>query len=242
MKKDLSLFFFDDKNPVFLSFFCQFCKMPLYAGKEPGKGQKLGIWHISESLKELLGMKELSGKDLSVLETFSHEHRRKEWLAARILTAELTGEKDVQIEYDVHSKPLLNLPGVHISISHSHDLLAVMLDSRPTGIDIEQLKDKVLNIREKFMSKEELASVQKENEAEQLTVYWCAKESLYKLYGKKELTFKKNLLIEPFHYAERGGLKGWIRNEVMNTRFVLHYEKINFGSDAYLIAHVIGHD
>jgi len=31
-----------------------------------------------------------------------------------------------------------------------------------------------------------------------MCIYWCAKESLYKWYGKKNLSFKDNIFIEPF--------------------------------------------
>ena len=216
--------------------------MSLFIRQDLAKGQKLGIWHITESQEELLTMKKFGKSDLSVLDSFTHEQRKKEWLAARILTGELTNEKEVQILYDEHNKPSLNNSKVHISISHSHNLLAVLLAPSETGIDIEIIKDKILNIREKFMSKEELNSLQKDNEAEQLAVYWCAKESLYKLYGKKELTFKENLIIEPFQYAGKGIIKGWIKNATTNKCFSLQYEKLKMGNDEYMLAYVINQD
>jgi hypothetical protein len=81
--------------------------------------------------------------------------------------------------------------------------------------------------------------LQKENLPEQLTVYWCAKESLYKLYGKKELAFKENLKIEPFHYSEKGIIKGWIQKSAMKKAFAIQYEKLNSGDDSYMLAYVI---
>jgi 4'-phosphopantetheinyl transferase EntD len=36
----------------------------------------------------------------------------------------------------------------------------------------------------------------------EMTLIWSAKETLYKLYNKKELDFKKHLIIEPFSLVQ----------------------------------------
>lgn len=214
--------------------------MPLLTIIDAGVNGKLGLWHITESPDELLKIRSLPTEDLKALDGFSYEHRKKEWLAARILTEKLTGNPEASIVYDAHNKPFLKGSGDNISISHSHDLLAIILDTRPTGIDIELIKPKVELIKQKFMSEPELGSLQSEHISEQLTVYWCAKESLYKLYGKKELAFKENLIIEPFPYSENGIIKGWIKNAVANKGYTLRYEKLRSGKDDYMLSYVIG--
>lgn len=216
--------------------------MSLFTITEAGKNGKLAIWHITESLEELLKMKQFAEDDLSALNSFSYEHRKKEWLVARILAEQLSNEKDIRILYDEHNKPFLKHSKKHISISHSHDLLAVILDEHETGIDIELIKTKVLRIKEKFMSEAELKSLQKENIEEQLTVYWCAKESLYKLYGKKELAFKENLAVEPFHYSDKGIIRGWINKSAVKRSFTLQYEKLNSGDNSYILSYVVNED
>lgn len=226
----------------FLSIFCQFCRMSLYIQKEIGKKGRLGIWRITESVEELLKLKAFSTQDLSVLGSFAYEQRKKEWLAARILVERLIDEKDVRIVYDEYNKPALGQSDKHISLSHSHDLLAITVNEAVTGIDIELIKPKIINIKHKFMSQAESNSMQAANMAEQLTIYWCVKESLYKLYGKKELEFKKNLLVEPFEYSEKGIIKGWIKNSIVNQRFSLQYEKLKLGDSNYMLAYVIGQD
>ena len=92
------------------------------------------------------------------------------------------------------------------------------------------------------MSDEELNSLQKENLEEQLTVFWCAKESLYKLYGKKELAFKENLLVEPFQYSGKGIIKGRIKKSAIQKSYSLQYEKLNLGDDNYMLAYIINED
>lgn len=224
------------------AIFYQFCRMSLFKKWKEGAQGCVGIWHITEDLEELMMAVQLTEEELHILETFSHEHRKKEWLTARILTGQLSSGENSRIIYDSHNKPFLQGSDTQISLSHSHDLLAVILSGTATGIDIELIKDKVSRIRHKFMNRTELDSLQQENEAEQLTVYWCAKESLYKLYGKKELAFKENLHIEPFHYSGKGRIKGWIRNTAMAASYTLHYEKLLCAGENYMLAYVVQQD
>ena len=223
--------------------------MPLLYTKEAGKAGELGLWQITESQDELLKMKMVSAEDLSALNSNSNERRRKEWLTARILAEQLTGGKNIRIIYDEQKKPFL-LPRSpfgknskkHISLSHSRDILAVIIDGTETGIDIEIIKPKVVRIKEKFMSRDELGSLQGEKQEEQLTVYWCAKESLYKLYGRNELVFNKDLIIEPFQYSEKGVIRGWIKNSNMEKSFSLQYQKLVSGNDDFMMAYIINQD
>lgn len=216
--------------------------MGIFLSKKVGANGKLGIWHITESLDELLRMIPISigtKNDFSVLNTFSNERRKKEWLVARILLAQFTEEKEVRLVYDEYGKPFLKNSEKFVSLSHSNNLLAVILAEEETGIDIELIKPKILRIKEKFMNPEELGSLQKENQEEQLTIYWCAKESLYKLYGRNELIFNRDLLIEPFHYSEKGIIRGWIKNSTIDKSFTLRYQKLISGNDSYMLTHII---
>ena len=219
--------------------FLEFCSMPLLPIKEAGPDCKIGLWLLTESTEELIKRKAVQAEDLPVLRSFSHEQRKKEWLAARILAEELTGAKDICILYDEHSKPFLKTPKKHISISHSHSLLTMILDSKETGIDIELVKPSVERIKEKFMSEAELRSLGEEKLTEKLTLYWCAKEALYKYYGKKLLTFKEHLVVEPFEYTGTGHLIAGIRHPAMNRKFKLHYEKISVKDEDYILAYIL---
>ncbi|HEY4797900.1 MAG TPA: 4'-phosphopantetheinyl transferase superfamily protein [Bacteroidia bacterium] len=216
--------------------------MPLYINSKAGKHGKLGIWHITETLGELLAMKPFSPNDLANLASFSRENRKKEWLVSRILVDQLTNKDNIEIFYDEHNKPFLKGSKKNISISHSHGLLAVLLDDDETGIDIELLKPGILRIKEKFMSEKELQSLKREHLEEQLTLYWCVKESLYKYYGKKQLTFKKNLPVEPFTYTLKGKVRASIVHPTMKKKFNLHYETISAGANTFLMAYILNQD
>lgn len=216
--------------------------MKILLSKKARGNERLCVWHITESVKELMKIRQVSKEDLSLLNSFTHDNRKKEWLVSRILVEELTGKKNIQIIYDEHNKPFLKNPEKHISLSHSHNLLAVIMDDKETGIDIELIRQNIVRIKEKFMSDAELKSLGKEHNTEQLTIYWCAKESLYKLYGKKNLSFKKNLIVKPFEYREEGSIIAEIITETMQQKYMLQYEKISVDEKNYMLAYIIHKD
>lgn len=126
------------------------------------------------------------------------------------------------LEYSAENKPYLKGRKEHISISHSHDKLVIIINSEEnTGIDIELIRDKVLNIQQKFLNEQELRFAN--NDIEKLVTLWAAKETLYKIYGLKEIEFIENLSIDNFEGQE---LIGRIKSDSLNKRFLLKREKI----------------
>lgn len=130
------------------------------------------------------------------------------------------------IEYDDKGKPFLKDDSRHISLSHSHDKLAIIVNEHEsTGIDIELLRDKILNIKHKFMSETELADAH--DDVDKLVLYWAAKETLYKIYGLKEVDFIKNLFVNPFTKHNLGTIIGHIRLTDFDASFELNYQFID---------------
>ncbi len=201
---------------------------------------KLGLWQITESIESLIEMKAVPQKDISLLNTFSHEKRKKEWLITRILVENLTSDKNIEITYDKQNKPYLTNSIKHISISHSHSLLTVIISEDETGIDIELIKPNIEKIKERFLSGAELISLKQEKQREILTLLWCAKECLYKYYGKKKLTFKEHLITEPFDYLECGSISAWIRHPTLEKKFEISYEKLLVQKQEYVLAFIVG--
>ena len=193
--------------------------MPLLLRKDISIDCKMAVWDITESEAELAKMVFLSKTDEKFLEETKHESRRLQWIASRVLLKELCGKSDLIIQYDVFGKPFLENSETKISISHSHNKVALIINKEETGIDIELVKEKIERIQNKFMSDAELENLKAENKKEMLSVYWCAKESLYKLYGKKELHFKENILIDSFTYNKEGIISGRIVTENFNHNF-----------------------
>ena len=59
------------------------------------------------------------------------------------------------------------------------------------------------------------------------TLIWSTKETLYKLYGEKELDFKGNLHISPFSIQENGVLNTQISKGKIKLNIEVQYQKIN---------------
>lgn len=213
--------------------------MPLIEVKSAGKIGKTALWHISESLEELLRLRKPENSEKETFDNIQAEHRKKEWLVIRILAAKLCGNEAIHIIYDACNKPHFSNSDKHLSVSHSHELLSVVVDNSPTGIDIELIKPTVMRIKDKFISTDELAQLPQPVSEEALTLCWCVKESLYKYYGKKELRFKEHLLVKPFTLQAAGSLGASIRHPAMNRDFKLQYEKLRHGKRGFMLAYVI---
>jgi phosphopantetheinyl transferase len=127
--------------------------------------------------------------------------------------------------YNKNGKPQLSDDSRHISISHSHEKLVVIInDHEQTGIDIEKIRIKILNIKAKFLIDSELREA--EDDIEKLIIYWGAKESLYKIYGIKTIDYKHNLQIQPFIKLDSGTLIGTIHLYNTIKTFEINYLKI----------------
>lgn len=166
-----------------------------------------GVWKMEESSDELLVMLEHKADYSSFLERVSAEKRRQERFASRVLLKELLGE-EVRVDYHSTGAPFLACVPLYISISHTKDYVAVILDKRPTGIDIEYRSDRILKIRSRFMNPEEEAGIDLEHEVEHLLIHWCAKETLFKIIGQEGVDFQKHLHVNPFPYLSSGTFKG----------------------------------
>ncbi|GAA4841592.1 4'-phosphopantetheinyl transferase family protein [Algivirga pacifica] len=182
------------------------------------------IWHITETeeaLVDLLGEFHLSKEYINV-KTASH---RKQKMACRIALRYLIEEVLMLpyegLEKDTYGKPYLINHTSHISITHSKDMVGVCYNPKQTvGIDIERATPRIRKVQHKFVLPEETV-IYGEND-EDLTFYWCAKEALYKLYGKEGLIFNKDIRL----LKDEQQLKGLVGKEEMLTTH-LHRDRID---------------
>jgi 4'-phosphopantetheinyl transferase len=118
--------------------------------------------------------------------------RELETRGAVALLGKIMGSSEILITYDEHGKPLLVNRTEAISISHSHDKLAAVVNhSGVAGVDIELIRDKVLKIKHKFLNESEKNHAG--NDVEKLITYWSAKEAMYKANGKKGIDFCRDM-------------------------------------------------
>lgn len=180
-----------------------------------------GLWKITEDEASL--QKEVIGE--VVPPTLVNPLKRREFLAGRSLIKALLSKWQFPyhgIEKDRYGKPFLTDKNLHISISHSYPFVAAIIHrQKNVGIDLEQPKDKLLRIAHRILAADELSNAGED--VVKHCVYWCAKETLIKIYGKKDLIFSKNLLIAPFSLQSKGDLIGRIVVNNTETAIPLEY-------------------
>jgi len=196
--------------------------MPLYKTLTVNSHAKALIWKIEESFEQLSnGVSLTKGNQQRVNGMKSDLHQRG-FMSVRHLLKEV-GYTDDDLLYDGYGKPHLK-DGKFISITHSFTFSAIIIsDTQPVGIDIEMQRDKILKIAHKFTPIEEYKSIANHDAlVSKLTIVWGAKESLYKIYGKKKLRFLENIYIEDFSF-ETNVTTGKILYEGQTSEYDIHF-------------------
>jgi phosphopantetheinyl transferase len=215
----------DHRNLVFLNRKL-YDRMSELFRKIIAPGTQYAVWHITESIEELCSAIRLSESEDVLYRTFVAESRKKQWLAYRLLIRALLDPDTYPVEYDPSGKPYLAGSTFHISVTHTEDLAAVIISSREkVGIDIERIRSRIENVKEKFLSPAELAQLNSGKELEQITLAWCAKEALYKFYGCRNLDFRENIRLQ---IPQTAGVPFWaeIRKDDACGTYLLNSEKL----------------
>lgn len=213
--------------------------MALVYLKEINQHTRFAIWKIEESADELLSKLQLSRSERAFLERLNKGKRTLNWLGTRVLLRSMLDTPGyIDCPSDENGKPyLVNFPH-KISLSHSFDYAAVMLSTQhEVGIDMELVKPKIELIANKFMQEGELNQLSANQYIEQLYVCWCAKEAVYKLQGKKGVSFKDNIWIDPFSYQSEGGyITAYLKGPYQNVTYKVYYERFQ----EYMLGYVMG--
>jgi phosphopantetheinyl transferase len=195
--------------------------MPLKEFHQRGTQSGWAVWHITESEEQLT-----SGIVGNVPQEFINDKKRLEWLASRHLVLTICNHLGLRffgIRKDEFGKPSLEKYPHHVSLSHSYPFVAAQIDyDRPVGIDLEQPREKLLNIAPRIMSQTELKDAGKD--IVKHCVIWCAKETMFKIHGRGGLHFSNQLNVEPFLLQEEGNLVGRISEDSKESKVHLCYE------------------
>ena len=196
----------------------------------------IGVWEITESVEALLSQLKLNDEEKERFDSFKNDLRKLHWLSYRNLLKELVSPEEYShVVYDECGKPYPENNLYFLSVAHSGKFSAAIVSkNKQVGIDIELIHPRIEKIISKFLTDTELNQITGSDRLEQLFVCWCAKEALYKLYGKKELDFKENMYLLPFTFSDKGVLNAIINTEEINKTFVLNFEKI----EDYLMVYV----
>ena len=172
---------------------------------------QIGVWDINEPVSQL---KQLS--KIEYLPKFGKEERTKEFLSCRLLLNELM--PNASIHYNKYGAPEINTD-YFISISHSHNISAIIISKNRVGLDIEKMSDKPLKLSSKFI----LHDRHKPLSQEKATLIWCCKEAIYKWQQSGGINFISDINILPFKVK----MHGKIIAEFRNDHLTLYYEKVN---------------
>ena len=161
-------------------------------------------WKIEESVNMLIRECCLAEDDLIEWRTVHHPIKQAEWLGSRVALTAILRDMDLppQRTYkDDRGKPFLQNSAYHISLANSYPYgVAILHRHHAVGIDIERPSDKLRRIRHKFLNASEVAVVG--DRLSHQCIYWCIKESLYKLYGRKQLSLKDNIAVHSVHWED----------------------------------------
>ena len=171
--------------------------MPLYKTITVNPHTKVFIWKIEESFEALSEGISLTGNCSGRVENMKSDLHRRGFMSIRHLMA-LEGFTDHDLYYDENGKPHLT-GDKHISITHSFSFAAIIISDIEVGIDIEKQRNKILKIAHKFTPIEEYRTIANEDALmRKLTIVWCAKESLYKSFAEKGVSFLEHIYVEDF--------------------------------------------
>lgn len=171
--------------------------MPLYKTITVDSTTKVFIWKIEESFEALSEGIQLTDNCANRLSNMKSELHQRGFLSIRHLMA-LEGYTDFDLYYDENGKPHLT-GDKHISITHSFNFSAIIISATEVGIDIEKQRNKILKIAHKFTPIEEYRTIANDDALmRKLTIVWCAKESLYKSFAEKGVSFLENIYVEEF--------------------------------------------
>ena len=211
--------------------------MGLYLKKELENEAVIGVWQITETEEELKELSSTPSDEMEEISFIRSESLRKQRLAVRALLNTLFDEK-VYLSHHDNGKPYLENNPVNISITHTEKYVAVILhEEENVGIDIESLDRDFSAVEKKALSEDEIDDLEDEKRNEQLAIYWCAKEAVFKLLSRYNVDFAEQIEIERFRPRGEGELEATFTGKKdEEEEFDLEY----FTFDRHVLVWVVG--
>ena len=211
--------------------------MGLYLKKKLDNAATIGVWQITETEEELTRLSATPTDEMEEISFIKSESLRKQRLAVRALLNALFDEK-VYLSHHDNGKPYLENNAVNISITHTEKYVAVILhEEDDCGIDIESLDRDFSAVEKKALSEDEIEDLEEEKRNEQLAIYWCAKEAIFKLLSRYNVDFAEQIEIERFRPRGEGELEAtFIDKNEDEQEFDLEYMTF----DRHVLVWVVG--
>jgi len=108
-----------------------------------------------------------------------------------------------QLSYMGNGQPVLLHSNLKISISHSARRIVLQLSTNINpGVDTEIQREKLIRVKRKFLSQQEMLNCNGEQELILLCLHWSAKEAIYKSAGIAGLSFSNQISIDQINFSE----------------------------------------
>ena len=165
----------------------------------------------------------LSGEaECRMVAEFGTERRRREALMWRYIVRRELGA-DTEISYDEYGAPQVLNREEYIAVSHSDDLVAVMISHERCAVDVERLDRNFERVAARYLRPEERALSE---DVRLPAVVWSAKETLYKYAGKRGLDFLRDVRILDVDF-EGEALLGQVGEEMpVRMQFEFHLDNV----------------
>lgn len=198
--------------------------MALYLKKKFDNKAEIAVWQIMETEEELRNMASVPTDEMEEISLIRNESQRKQKLAVRLLLEELFEEK-MYLNHHDNGMPFLENCVTNISITHNDKYVAVIThDELDVGIDVESLHRDFSAVEKKALSDEEIEDLTKDNKNEQLAIYWCAKEAIFKRMSQHRIDFAEQIEVEKFTPKGEGELEAtFIHKDGYEEDFELEY-------------------
>ncbi len=195
----------------------------------------LGIWELTEPPSSLLSAFNFSETERIEFGKIKFEKRKTEYLATRLLLECLLNEK-TEIVYLSSGKPTLKNNPLNISISHSANLVAILISAHKIGIDVEIENRPIDKVVHRFLSQTEMLDVQNSmNEQKTKIIYWGAKESIFKTTDFNGVKFDRQISISPFNLEPEGCFSGKLTMEEVEESYKIWYFSYQNNSIVYCV-------
>ncbi|HMW66762.1 MAG TPA: 4'-phosphopantetheinyl transferase superfamily protein [Chitinophagaceae bacterium] len=177
--------------------------MPIFFQHQINEFTRLGVWKIEET-------EDFFKRNVPAHRDVTHPHKRLQHLAGRFLLQFLFPDFPYDlIQIADTRKPFLPDERYHFSISHCGDFAAAIVSSKNrVGVDVEEPKEKILSIVNKFISAQEKNIFGIDDISttgtnfRTPTLIWSAKESVFKWYGEGAVDFKQHIQLASCKQSE----------------------------------------
>ncbi|MBQ9547689.1 MAG: 4'-phosphopantetheinyl transferase superfamily protein [Bacteroidales bacterium] len=185
---------------------------------------RLGVWQITESEEELRALTSIPSDELEEISFIKSESLRRQKLAVRALL-DVMFEDKVYLSHHDNGKPYIENNATNISITHTEKYVAVILnDIDDVGIDCESLDRDFSAVEKKALSEDEIDSLDDDRRNEQLAIFWCAKEAIYKKMSQYGVDFAEQIEVEDFRPKGEGELEAtFIHKDGYEEEYDLEY-------------------